>query len=536
MDKLMEFPQFQLECLNLLTLLNSENKSGTTNSLLDHFEFVRQIDYQGAQGRVGILKYKKTGQLVIYKAPRHIDYAIRHENNIFEVIRGIRKWCPNFCEGIGIAKTKLSFHDDTKISPFDKNSPSLYTDLMIAEYIPDSKGLSERIEELSTGRLMSVIRQILTAIEIGYRKFGFVHYDLHTDNILLVSCPKNAIFLYHLGDRQVCIPTHGVVPLMIDYGFSFVKQQQLNLYMSMDFTNSGYLSCVADPYYDARIFLINMLSHMTEKDPKKYAGLDYDIKKIYDGLSYNDRTGWDDYGTYSASDMVGYTIIDIETKHNISKLIPDKPYQCIQMFQSLIKVPLKNRKNGNFIPFYLNFATEFAKFEKTARTTFSKLYILYIIVDAARKHHDLYLSDKEKGLREFRKEFSDQISLTFDFYNPPEDADYEALLSNLFEMVNCIETVYYRVLEKAIQEKKELYSKIDLKTNMQIHDLIERKHTTEYELTPDTPVYVWNMITETNMIVSKFSSENCKEFNQLGVLERAKWLWTHINERTDILV
>lgn len=538
MDSLVKFPGLQLECHNLIRMLVT--RKGVIDDLSEHLTFVEQFKYEGAQGKTGILKHKKNGELLVYKTSIGVDYSTRHESTIMNRIKGVRKWCPNFCEGIGMIKTLVSYSSSRRLDPFTKeDGAKVYMDVMLSEYIPGSKGLSERVSFLNTRRLFSVIRQILTAIEIGYREFGLVHYDLHTDNILLVNCPEDAIFLYNLGDRQICIPTHGVVPVIIDYGFAYVKGSSEPLYMNMGFTDSGYLACVADPYYDARIFLVNMADLMKCKDPDKYTEFYNEVHNLYKGLSYHRTKGWDNYGQYSAAEMVEYTISEIELDDPICEEISEYVSVYTLMFQSLVSLPLRNKENGDFRPYYKQVALEFSKFESGARTSFSKKFIMFNVIDMARKYKSLYFTGgkKEEALRSFRRELGEQIEMSMKFYSPPEEVDYDNLLNNLYLMADCIETIYYRVMSKSIVEHKERYAKaINLKKNLAIHDQFEAKYTTEYRLTPQTPVYVWDTISKSNTIVNKFTTAECCEFNRLSVTQRATWLWEKITSRDSVMI
>jgi hypothetical protein len=537
MDQLIKLPSFQVECANLLTMINGQTRLGNVETLMDHFEFIKQFDFDGAQGKVGLLRHKKTNQLVIYKTSLKVDYIIRHEQSIFDRLKGIRSWCPHFCEGFGLVKVPISHSDNRKYDPFTREEGAkIYTDVILSEYIPGSKGLTSRISSLNTRRIFSSIRQVLTAIEIGYREYGLVHYDLHTDNILMIECPEKAIFLYNLKERQICIPTHGVVPVIIDYGFAYTKGSTNPLFTSMGFTDAGYLACVADPYYDARIFLVNAADEMNAKDRDKYGSFYQDIKNLYKGLNYNPSKGWDEYGQYSASEMIEYTIEEVEKQDHLSKEIENNTAVYTLMFQSLISLPLVNKENGNFRPFYIQTVREFSKFENTVRTSFSKKFLMYNIIDMARKYKDLFYKDKYTAIKEFRRELSEQIALSFKFYIPPEDVDYHALLTGLYEMAKCIGTIYYRVMKRAIEDRKIRYGKTVLKNNLEIHDFIESKYTTEYYLSEDTPVYVWDTIGKTSLIVNKFTAEECQQFNKLDISSRAKWLWDNLISRDNVLV
>lgn len=494
--------------------------------------FVRQFDYNGCQGKVGLVKTKD--HLLVYKTGLYLDFGIRHEAYILERIRGVRSWCPHFAEGIGLVTTNLVFSEKRRDPPFpnQKNPEAVpFTgECLLMEYIPGSKTLTEQVDFMSTAKLFSAIRQTLLAIEIGYRNFGLVHYDLHTDNVLLTSCPKKAIFLYNLGDRQICVPTHGVIPVIIDYGFAYVKGSTQPLYQNLNHTDGGCLGCVADPRYDARIFLVNMADSMKMKDPVKYGKFYQEIRQIYQGLHYHPTKGWSDYGEYSASEMVEYTLAELEVKEKICSEIANDTYLYTSLFQSLVSLPLVNTKNGDFRPHYRIVASELNKLSATTRTRFTRTFLFRTMIDQARSLREMWKENPAEAVQLYRNNCFAAVETNFKFYVFPE-INYELLLENLFRMGDCIGTVYYRVLQRAVSSQKQKYGEMkNLKTNLEIHDLIERKYTTEYSLEPDTPVYLWDTDKKTSLVLSQFTEEECREFNALSLPERAGWLWTKIRD------
>ena len=59
--------------------------------------------------------------------------------------------------------------------------------------------------------------QVLLALEVAQREMEFVHYDLHTDNVMLEPLPEPSWFVYHLDGREYWLfTTHRAV--IIDYG------------------------------------------------------------------------------------------------------------------------------------------------------------------------------------------------------------------------------------------------------------------------------------------------------------------------------
>ncbi len=43
-----------------------------------------------------------------------------------------------------------------------------------------------KCNELSFKEFLDIFAQILVALEIGQNKYKFCHYDLHTDNVIIV--------------------------------------------------------------------------------------------------------------------------------------------------------------------------------------------------------------------------------------------------------------------------------------------------------------------------------------------------------------
>lgn len=512
-----KFRQFQDELHNLL--LTHTDKNGIMNTLLDHFTFIEMLS-DGSQGRVGILKHKKSERKIIFKISKDIDYNIRHEYSIMERIKGSRKYCPHFCEVIGSVKSPISFHGE---NPFSELDAKVCVDILLTEYIPGSLTLTKYVHKLPPKNLYSIIRQVLLASEIGKRKFKLVHYDLHTDNILPTKCDPNTFFLYNFGDRQLLVPTYGFIPTIIDFGFAYtggIANQPL--YSTMSSTDAGYLSCLYDPYYDARIFLLNISTDMESKGPlfrKKVLGL-------YNHLNVDQTCGWDiQEGQYSTSEVIEFTIIEVEEKTEISTLFRKYASKCVRIIQSLINLPLVNRKNGNFIPYYTEFVSEFCKFEKSVRTHTSKLILLSNLVDAARISREMFLTgDKNEAVKVFRHHFLSNTDLSLKFYIPPPDVNYPRLMENLYLMTECIGTVYYRVMNDILKTKKKQYAG-DCHDTFKIYDMIDSFFSTPYKITSESKVYVWDIVNETSSYHSDFSEEFCDRINALPSPKKVTLMW-----------
>lgn len=510
-------------------ILTYTGKDGVFPDILAHFDLDTMIDYEGSQGKLGILKHKQTGQKIVFKIPLSPGFGVRHEYYIMINLRGSRKYCPNFCEEYGLIRTYVSFDGENPFRQSD-GCAMVLCDVLFTEYIPGSVTMTERIFTNKLKNNYSLIRQVLLAIEIGRRKYGLVHYDLHTDNILLRKCPPNSLFLYNLGDRKILLPTYGLYPVVIDFGFSYLKGHQGQpLYSPMHHTDAGYLACLFDPYYDARIFLINTSKDLCQLKTQREINFRDKMLALYNHLSIDTSKGWDvRKGQYSAAEMIVYTIVDIESTDKTCKFFDDEGYSCVNILQSLISLPLRNKKNGDFRPFYRVFIKEFVKFEKTVKTDFNKLLILAQLSDSARKFREDYNKNIEEGIREFRRDFSDYIGKSLAFYQPPTDVDYAVLLDSMYKMADCIETIYFRVMKDVLVQKKEQYQLPA--HNLGIYDMIDIYYATEYKLCPRSTVYIWDVEKETSEQSTNFTNEFCDIFNSTKNRGRAELLWSHLKE------
>lgn len=499
-------------------ILSNTNSNGIFENILNHFDMVCMIDYDGTQGQVGLLEHKDTKTKVVFKIPLEPGFILRHEYKITNTLMGSRNFIPYFCETYGFIKTKISYNES---QPFkvEEGDPYTICGVLLTEYIKDSLTMTKYISQNRISHNYSLLCQALLAIEIGRRKYGLIHYDLHTDNLLISKCDKNSLFLYNFGDKKYLIKTYGVYPVLIDFGFSYIKDQNDYLYGDMSHTDSGYLGCLFDPYYDARILLMNASSDMSKfKVNKQFRER---ILAIYNNLEVDKERGWDiRKGQYSASEMITYTIEEIED--NQESIFLTKTYNCVDIIQSLIKLPLRNLKNGNFRPHYKSFIKEFSKFESCVKSTFTKLDILIQLIESARKivSRDNITNEVAET---FRHDFSVHINDTVSFYTPPQNVNYRGMLKSLFKMVDCIETVYYRVMSKISEEKRKTYKY--QYSNCEIFDMIDLNYNTDYTLDENSIIYVWDLTSEVSFKRDKLTDEVCEKVNSTDRRKRAEVLW-----------
>lgn len=503
------------------------NKDGILTGILSHFS-VKMIDFEGSQGKVGIIKHVETGEKAVFKIPVETSFVIRQESTVMDFLDGSRNFSPHFCETYGLYKVRISSDPD---NPF-KDGTEVY-EVLFSEYIKDSISVNDHTRYDNPKVMYSLILQTLLAVEIGRRKYGLVHYDLHSDNVLTQKCSKNSLFLYKIGDTAKLIPTFGYTSILIDFGFSYIKGKQIPLYSGMEHTDSGYLTCLFDPYYDARIFLMNVSYDLEKLGTKREKTFRSQVLNYYYNLSIDKMKGWDiKKGQYSAADMVVYTIGELEEERREKgykgkeSFFIDEPYLAVSIVHSLITLPLQNHKNGNFRPFYIEFVKEFAKFENTVRSDENKAKILMQIVDSARNFKGKIIDENSE--KEFKSHFLSHLDLNF--YTPPSDVNYKSLLKNLFLMVQCIETVYFRVMKDISEKKKEQYkNSLD---NMDIINQIEKTYCSDYEINSETKLTIWDTTNETSRKITNFSEKFCERFNRAGREERLNLMVSYCQKKS----
>lgn len=96
-----------------------------------------------------------------------------------------------------------------------ENTLSIYM-----EYVPNSMTFGDYIETSNINSFLVTYYNIALIIRDVYKEIGFIHYDLHTANILLQELKETEEFSY--SDDERVVKSKRLVRI-IDYGFSGVK-------------------------------------------------------------------------------------------------------------------------------------------------------------------------------------------------------------------------------------------------------------------------------------------------------------------------
>jgi len=200
------------------------------------------------------------------------------------------------------------------------------------EYIPMSfKELVLHYDDISHN--LHFMKAILFHIIRGYYAIKqlfpkFIHGDLHLSNILIKKMTTeipNSYYEYIIDNKSFYIPTIGVIPKIIDFGFS--RLPEYNIYSSIEGDKRKIV--IEDDNDICMLFNRIYLNLIPDKHPMLISLLDkIDIKKTY--RNYNrdvlkkhpekitsigemmKSSAWDDYNIKINPNQIFYTFIDVK--------------------------------------------------------------------------------------------------------------------------------------------------------------------------------------------------------------------------------
>ena len=506
-------------------------------SWMEWLEFYQTFEKPGKQGLVGLLKPKKEifnpiGKplKIVFKISQYINYLVQHEYSVMKGLNDISPYCPHFCKAIGTLLCEIDPTARKKGNPFlITTKHPIEKEILLTEYVDNSTKLYNFIksDKIPEKVIYSSIKQVLMGIAIAQKKKKFTHYDLHSYNIMMKKCNKDVVFLYVLDkDNQFCVPTHGYYPVIIDFGFSYIKDlDEGPAWPSMAHTDVGFMSDRFDPIADPKLFLVTVATEMRQmRNNKKSNKFRRIVKNIFGKLKIDWESGWDNVEEKGASDFVT-EMISGHSSH--SNLFDNYNHYCIDIIQSLIILPLEEQKYENIDQSYKAFLDEFVKIEHQIGNPFYNLYVLKGIVDVAREVRVDYLhkgKDRERAIKYFRESIYERVRFVADYCHP-KDIKFEKMLCALLCLARNIEGVLYDVIESRMQSKERDYERLPLQTTEQIYGAIEVNMPDNYIFNENTTVFVMNCITE-DCSRLELTSEQVKEVNNYASLGKGCFLYS----------
>ena len=195
----------------------------------ERMKFVRRI----CIARYGVVgEYILGGARVVIKFSRVADTVMAHEFYVGCVLRdSLSRSSINFVKPILFRAGALLDRPLHRSDPLRRrclqrsHRPPQASPMMVMEHV---RNIGTLRDVLTTGPkatiCASLLLQTACALSMAHEEVGFVHNDLHLDNILVSSINDDIAFAFCLiGVGIVLLPSCGVFPTIIDYGFSSVN-------------------------------------------------------------------------------------------------------------------------------------------------------------------------------------------------------------------------------------------------------------------------------------------------------------------------
>ena len=511
-----------------------DNKDKDFHSWL---EFNQTFKNPGKQGLVGILNNKNQLNKLnfVFKISQYINYLVQHEYTVMNGLNELSPYCPHFCKVIGTVLCQVDPKSRKTGNPFEIDSATktypIEKEVLLVEYIENASKLYNYIksDKIKDNVLYNIFKQVLMAITIAQNKKQFTHYDLHSYNIMMKQCDKDLVFLYVLDEQnQFCVPTFGHYPVIIDFGFSYIKDMDKGpAWASLAHTDVGFMSDRYDPIADPKLFLVSVAYEMKKnRNSSKSAKFRNVIKNIFGNLELDWESGWDNVEDKGASDFV------IEMLHGYNKysnIFDNFDHYCIDIIQSLIILPLQEQKYNDIDISYTAFLNEFVKIENEIGNPFYNIYILKGIVDIAREVRSDYISKNPNAIIEavkfFRRGVFERINCVAK-YCMPKNIHFEKMLCSLLNLAKNIEGVLYNVIGTRMKQKNKEYSRLPLQTTEQIYGAIDVNFPDKYVFNKNTTVLVMDCRdTVKNSYKLKLDPEEYNNINNTHFLSRGLFLY-----------
>lgn len=200
----------------------SEDPDNNYSSLLkDIFTNLNKISSDSEYGEAIVSGYKSIKDMFILKIPRKASENLLHEFFVGNQLNTLRSVVSNFAYiygGFNCNYPKFIEHNTFNFCSNDQNMVKY----IIYENIYDSISMFKFAQKCNIDEFLNIFLQIILCLDYANKRLGFVHYDLHGENILIRQFRDYVTLVYPYKNKYLYIKTKNI-PFIIDYGFSRVE-------------------------------------------------------------------------------------------------------------------------------------------------------------------------------------------------------------------------------------------------------------------------------------------------------------------------
>jgi hypothetical protein len=151
-----------------------------------------------------------------------VSDSIHYEFRVNDMLNALHPNIPNFPICFLFLKC---YSDEPKKQLCSKSKQETAREYFIQERVT-GVSLRNYIESTKDSvKWLSMLLQILVALQYAQDTIKFTHYDLHSSNVMIktIENKENITLGLPYGDSTIYIPTFNHIPVIIDFGRSYVK-------------------------------------------------------------------------------------------------------------------------------------------------------------------------------------------------------------------------------------------------------------------------------------------------------------------------
>jgi hypothetical protein len=190
------------------------------------------------------------------------SHTIQHEYDVLNMLK--RSWTcilPHFQ-----LEYKLSLvYVDTMINQStDKGSITSYPTQTNTPHLtlisPKLTGIP--LTECTPPQIASIILQLVLVSSLLNISYGYTHYDMHLNNIIIQPTTPDLMLVVFDDDNQFIVPTMGVHPVLIDHEHAYINECESE--GSSGLSTYGITPWKQNPYFDFARIMSDAHKHMDD--------------------------------------------------------------------------------------------------------------------------------------------------------------------------------------------------------------------------------------------------------------------------------
>jgi hypothetical protein len=263
-----------IECL--FASIIEINYNVPSNRMLQYIlELDKVIGKKSAYGYAIITDFENEEGLFVTKISKGDANDLIHEAFIgMNIINKLRQWVPNFVYTVGTFNCSYPILSEKGFVETWCNL-NMNKQYIVYENVAPSKSFKSMLHDISTEEYISYYLQVLLAIREAYLRYGFTHYDLHTENVLIRQLDNHYAIEYNTRYGKRYIETDQLA-VIIDFGQSRAELNGVS-YGFYGLERSGNLPTLANPIFDAYKFLMFSLETLLDSNLKVFI----DLSRVY---------------------------------------------------------------------------------------------------------------------------------------------------------------------------------------------------------------------------------------------------------------